>query len=297
MKRREQFFGEQDSSRREILTPEGVVLPVRLADHADRAVAFVIDVSLWLLLLLLIYFSAGLMMAHGIGERALVPLLLFAAFIVRTAYFLYFELSWQGATPGKRINGLRVIDRRGGPLLPSAVIARNLTREFEIFLPIGVALSIGEAAEKGWASALSLLWILCIGALPFLNRDRMRGGDIIAGRMVIVLPRRRLAADLAEGEAHYTFTAPQLMAYGSFELQVLEELLRSATQRRDAQVFRSVGERIRRKIDWKGQVPADRELLFLKDFYAAQRRFLESEQLLGRVRPDSDHKSGPPAAP
>src|SRR5262249_2352381 len=160
-----------------------------------------------------------------------------------------FELAWQGATPGKRITGLRVIDRRGGPLLPSAVIARNLTREFEIFLPIGIALSIGGTAEKNWASALSLLWILCIGALPCVTRDRMRGGDVIAGTMVIVLPRRRLAKDLAEGDAHYSFTAQQLLAYGSFELQVLEELLRSANFRDTGEVFRSVGERIRRKID------------------------------------------------
>jgi uncharacterized RDD family membrane protein YckC len=290
MNRRERFFDEQDAARREILTPEGVVLPVRLADHADRAVAFVIDVCMWLLLLLLIYVSAGLMLAHGIGERVLVPMLLFAAFIVRTAYFLYFELAWQGATPGKRINGLRVIDRQGGPLLPTAVIARNLTREFEIFLPIGIALSISGTAEKNWASALSLLWILCIGALPFLNRDRLRGGDIIAGTMVIVLPRRRLAKDLAEGDAHYTFTAQQLMAYGSFELQVLEELLRTADLRGNAEVFHSVGERIRRKIDWAGDVPLERELLFLKDFYAAQRRFLEGEQLWGRHRPGGGEK-------
>jgi len=283
MSRREQFFGETETSRREILTPEGVLLPVRLADHADRAVAFIIDVCLWSLLLLLIYVSATLLTAHGVGERALVPLLFFAAFIVRNAYFLHFELSWQGATPGKRITGLRVIDRRGGPLLPTAVIARNLTREFEIFLPIGVAFSIPGAAEKNWASALSLIWILCIGALPFLNRDRMRGGDIIAGTMVVVLQRRGLAADLADGEARYAFTDAQLLAYGSFELQVLEELLRGANTQQNAEVYRSVGERIRRKIGWTSDIPLERELLFLRDFYAAQRRFLESQQLLGRL--------------
>jgi uncharacterized RDD family membrane protein YckC len=207
--------------------------------------------------------------------------------VVRNIYFLSFEMAWQGATPGKRITGLRVIDRRGGPLLPQAVIARNLTREFEIFMPIGIAMSIGSTAEKNWASALSLVWILCVGALPFLNRDRLRGGDIIAGTMVIMLPRRRLAADLAERSARYTFSAAQLMAYGAFELQVLEELLREANVKDNTEVFRSVGERIRRKIGWNGSVPEGSELLFLTDFYAAQRRFLETEQLFGRVRGSS----------
>ena len=61
------------------------------------------------------------------------PILLFLSFVVRNAYFLIFELKWGGVTPGKRMAGLRVIDRRGGPLLPSAVVARNLTRQAEIF--------------------------------------------------------------------------------------------------------------------------------------------------------------------
>jgi len=32
--------------------------------------------------------------------------------------------------------GLRVIDRAGGPLQPSAVGGRNLTREIETFVPL-----------------------------------------------------------------------------------------------------------------------------------------------------------------
>ena len=227
----------------------------------------------------------------GLGNAAIVPLLLLAAFVVRTAYFIHFELAWQGATPGKRMTGLRVIDRHGGPLLPSAVIARNLTREFEIFLPIGVSLSLGSGGDRAFASALSMLWIFVIGALPLLNRDRMRGGDLIAGTMVIVLPRRGLAPDLAEGQAHYAFTDTQLRAYGAFELQVLEELLRGAKDAATAEVMRSVGVRIRRKIGWALEVPLERELLFLKDFYAAERRYLESQQLFGRLPPPIDKVS------
>ena len=46
---------------------------------------------------------------------------LFIAFMIRNLYFVTFELAWRGATPGKRMVGLRVIDRAGGPLQPSAV--------------------------------------------------------------------------------------------------------------------------------------------------------------------------------
>jgi uncharacterized RDD family membrane protein YckC len=101
---------------------------------------------------------------------------------VRNLYFIHFELSWYGATPGKRIVGIRVIDRRGGPLLPSAVIARNLTREVEIFIPLGVLISASAAAKSGaWEYLVLGAWLACFAGLIFFNRDRMRAGDLIAG--------------------------------------------------------------------------------------------------------------------
>ena len=49
---------------------------------------------------------------------------------------------------------------------------------------------------------------------------------MLAGTMVISLPKRVLLADLVEHKAKFVFTQVQLRAYGAFELQVLEELLR-----------------------------------------------------------------------
>ena len=120
--------------------------------------------------------------------------------MVRNLYFVYFELAWRGATPGKRLVGLRVIDRAGGPLLPSAVVARNLTREVEMFIPLGVLLTWGKTAGGAvdWENLAIAVWLLFFAALPFINRDRMRGGDLIAGTMVISLPKRVLSSDLVE---------------------------------------------------------------------------------------------------
>jgi hypothetical protein len=41
-------------------------------------------------------------------------------FLVRTFYFAFFELSWQGQTPGKHRTRIRVVDARGGPLAAEA---------------------------------------------------------------------------------------------------------------------------------------------------------------------------------
>jgi uncharacterized RDD family membrane protein YckC len=283
------FLEGVSRNRRQILTPEGVLLPVDLADHGERAVALIIDLFIWMCVTALLYVAIAAVVVEGKGVEIAVTLILFIAFIVRNLYFVYFELAWQGATPGKRINGLRVIDRRGGPLTPSAVFARNLTREVEMFLPAGVMLS-SEAGANQWETLALLAWLGLLAALPLFNRDRMRGGDFIAGTIVIAIPKRVLLADLVDGRIRYNFTTTQLAAYGAFELQILEELLRRPRSTRTAAVLMEVCAKICAKIGWTAPVPAAEVVPFLTEFYSAERAFLERERLYGRLREDKNSR-------
>lgn len=288
-------FQLRERNLRQIVTPEGVSLSVELADIGERSVAFIIDVVFWNLAVFLIVFPISFLRVFNLSIEIVTGLILFVGFLVRNLYFLHFELALRGATPGKRIVGLRVIDRRGGPLLASAVIARNLTREFEIFMPLIVLLSLGGVDSQGWAQWLAFVWILVIGAIPFINRDRMRGGDLIAGTIVVSLPRQALLGDLAQNAFQFGFEDRQLRAYGNYELQVLEEILRNAGKASySPDTLRQVGEKIRHKIGWREQVAPENEERFLRDFYTAQRAFLEREQLFGKVRLDKHHPAAPP---
>jgi len=281
-----QFLRRNRRAERQIITPEGVPLAVELADYGERASAFLIDLTIWLIATIAVLLLLVLRPFHA-GGTILVALLLFTAFVVRNLYFIHFELSWYGATPGKRLVGIRVIDRRGGPLLPSAVIARNLTREVEIFIPLGVLISASAAARSGaWEYLMLGAWLACFAGLVFFNRDRMRAGDLIAGTIVIAMPRQRLLGDLVETSARFTFTDRQLQAYGTLELQVLEELLRRPDAPETPTLLRDVCDRICRKIDYKESVPDAEIVIFLRDFYTAQRGYLEREQLFGRRRAD-----------
>jgi uncharacterized RDD family membrane protein YckC len=294
--RTSQFFEKTRRERRNIVTPEGVPIPVALADHSERFIAFALDWVIWTLLLLAIYLP--LLLVAGVGSFTLIAIsiALFIGFVVRNIYFVYFEIAWRGATPGKRIVGIRVVDRAGGPLLPSAVIARNLTREVEMFLPLGILLSGGKSAGGGVdLMQLSIgVWLVFFAALPLINRDRMRGGDLIAGTMVIALPKLTLLSDLVERAAQFSFTEQQLRAYGAFELQVLEELLRRPPTPAGAVVLREVCDKICHRIGWTSEVPQNQLVIFLRDFYTAERAFLERGQLYGKVRAD---KFTPPALP
>jgi uncharacterized RDD family membrane protein YckC len=282
-----QFLEGVQRQQRTIVTPEGVPVTVELADHGERLTAFTIDVCIWMLLTLLIYLPLFFMVIRGDAALFAISVVLFVGFVVRNLYFIHFELAWRGATPGKRFVGLRVIDRRGGPLLPAAVIARNLTREVEAFIPLGILLSWGgKQGAADWDHLFIAVWLLFFAALPFVNRDRMRGGDLIGGTMVIALPRRVLSGDLVERTVQYVFTEQQLRAYGAFELQVLEELLRRPGSRDTSRVLDEVCEKICHKIGWPAPVPPEETALFLREFYTAERAFLEREQLFGKPRPD-----------
>jgi uncharacterized RDD family membrane protein YckC len=271
-----------------------VPVTVELADHGERLTAFTIDVVIWFLLTLAVYLPLFFVALRKDAALIAVSIVLFIGFVVRNLYFIHFELAWRGATPGKRMVGLRVIDRRGGPLLPSAIVARNLTREVEAFIPLGLLLS-WSGTNPNWEHLFIAIWLLFFAALPFVNRDRMRGGDLIGGTIVIALPKRVLSGDLVEREAQYVFTEQQLRAYGAFELQVLEELLRRPKSLETSNLLAEVREKICHKIGWNAPLPLQDTEVFLREFYTAQRAFLEREQLFGKPRADKYEAAQPHA--
>jgi uncharacterized RDD family membrane protein YckC len=286
--RTSEFLEGMRKERRQIVTPEGIPVTVELADHGERLVAFTIDLFIWLMLTLAIFIPLFAAIGISGGSLIAISIALFIGFLVRNLYFVYFELAWRGATPGKRLVGLRVIDRAGGPLLPSAIVARNLTREVETFLPLGILLTWGKAVDGrlDWENLAIAIWLLLFAALPFINRDRMRGGDLIAGTMVVALPKRVLASDLVEERLQFAFSEQQLRAYGAFELQVLEELLRHPDTPGAKRMLREVCDKICRRIGWTAPVPPKHVVPFLREFYTAERAFLEREQLYGKARAD-----------
>ena len=284
---------------RRIETPEGVVVGVRLGSRSERAGAFIIDlvivfcaqILIWLLLVLTL-------LGDGSEELAFAAVLLLS-FFIRTGYFAYFEMAWRGTTPGKRLVGLRVINRRGGPLRPDAVIARNLVREVEVFLPLSLTASAGATGDDGWTALLALAWVGVLSLMPLFNRDLLRLGDIVAGTWVIALPKPRLAEDVAEAPAQkpdagegIRFTGQQLQIYGIFELQVLEDFLRQSRPDDDPS-WASIADRIRVKIGY--QLPAGRPpdaRAFLEAFYKAQRHRLEADLAFGKRKASKHDRSG-----
>ena len=112
--RTSQFLEGARRERRQIITPEGVPLSVELADHGERLTAIAIDLFFWLVLTIAVYIPIVAAIGVGMGTLIAISIGLFIAFLVRNLYFVFFELAWRGATPGKRMRrAARDRPRRG----------------------------------------------------------------------------------------------------------------------------------------------------------------------------------------
>ena len=280
-----------EAMKRRLLTPEGVDLGLSLAEAGQRVSGFVID----LLIMLGILIGMSLVAIVGVaaalgregGELAVIVWLL-GFFVLRNFYFIIMEMGPRAATFGKRSVGTRVVARSGGRLTADAVIARNLMREIEFYLPLSF---LGYRASEGITDTVT--WLIGLGwasiflFFPLFNKDRLRIGDLLAGTWVINAPKRRLTVDLMRAERErppgYAFTEEQLDAYGIYELQTLERVLRDGNW----EAMTTVSWTIRNKIAY-GDVASDYD--FLTAYYEALRLRLERRLLFGRRRADKhDH--------
>jgi uncharacterized RDD family membrane protein YckC len=277
---------------RELVTPEGVDLKLKVGAYAERFSALLIDFAILFGGLALFSLAAlGVFWATRATWSAefLGVVWLLGVFVGRNFYFLIFEVGPRAATPGKRAMGLRVAAADGGRLTADMVFARNAMREVEVFLPLTFFAARGEGIDGALVS-LGALWSLVFVVFPLFNRDRRRMGDLVAGTMVVKAPKKVLQPDLADTERTaargFAFTHAQLDAYGIKELHVLEDVIRAG----DRKSMAEVAARIRAKIGWEG--PSDvADRTFLNAYYAALRGRLESRLLFGHRRKDKFDRS------
>ncbi len=167
---------------REVLinTPENIALEYELAGLGTRFCANFFDtllqgliygsvlIAFLLLDLLLLVVARGqhwrlmqkiLTEATGFATAGMIILL----FLVLFGYYIYYELKWNGQTPGKRYMGLRVIREGGYPVDVWSVVLRNLMRIVD-FLPV----------------------VYSAGMISILISPRyQRLGDLVGGTMVV----------------------------------------------------------------------------------------------------------------
>lgn len=280
---------------RQLTTAEGLSLPLTIASRSARAGALLLDLTL-MVVVVIVFLLVAIIVGIGtfsIGEGAtpglelLAVVVLLFLFFARFGYFLWFELGPRGATPGKRALGIRVVARGGGRLTAEAVIARNLLRDVEVFIPC--MLLVSGQATSGVINLLLFTWLAIFLLFPCFNRDNLRAGDLVAGTWVVETDRRKLPDAMsvsAQGVAAataapaYQFGDAELSVYGEHELQVLESVLRN----NQPEAMRKVMDAICIKIGWT--TGSGDERAFLEAFYEALRARLERNMRFGNRKKD-----------
>ncbi len=176
---------------------EGVEIRLRLAGPAIRATALLIDylIKAGVLIgvaILAAMFGGGIaaLSDQEVGSGVTYGIMGLAGFSLEWIYMIAFEYSRWGATPGKRLMGLKVTRTSGAPITLQQAVVRNMLR-FVDMLPIG--------GGFGLASCL-------------ITRRFQRLGDLAAGTVVIYAEARQAAIEevdpvVAEAAIHRPMAA------------------------------------------------------------------------------------------
>jgi uncharacterized RDD family membrane protein YckC len=154
----------QPQARDQMVTPEAVPLAVDVAGLGSRMIALLVDLLIQAPIVIGISIAAAV---SGGDNVALDVAYLFAVFAVLWGYFPLFEGMWQGRTPGKRSQSLRVVRTDGQPVTFVNVLVRNLLRIIDV-IPGNYAVGVVSVA---------------------LTSRSQRLGDLAAGTIVVREPK------------------------------------------------------------------------------------------------------------
>jgi uncharacterized RDD family membrane protein YckC len=216
-----------------ITTPEGIDLELALAGVGSRFSAALVDIVIQGLLLLgvwVVFKGLGLLEGWGLFAFTII------VFVIVFAYHILFEVLVSGRTPGKRLNGLRVVRVGGFPIGFLASAIRNTVRLID-FLP-------------------SAYLVGCAAILVAKNNQRL--GDLAAGTLVVrerkarskLPPPRPIGAGVA-------YSSWDVSTVTASELQTVRQFLErreSIDAQARARLAHTLAERLRPKV---GGAPAD----------------------------------------
>lgn len=221
-----------------IQTPENVVFGYEVAGIGSRFLAALVDTLLiaaaeFVLFLALLFAFRGF---FNSSDFTIAPWIVAVAgllsFAILWGYYIFFELYWNGQTPGKRWAGVRVIRTDGMPITLAESVIRNLVRLVD-FLP--ASYGVGVVAM-------------------FINEQSRRLGDLAAGTVVV---RERSAVTLD------SLAKPGLVHLHGFKTPTAEESAAWPLERLTERDVEMAEDFLRRRHDLPDSYPLAHRLLQL----------------------------------
>ena len=224
-------------------TPEGADFQFVIAGAGTRAVAWLIDRLIQAGILALVSILAVFLLPFGEAGAGLgFGGILIISFVLDWFYFSLFEAYWNGQTPGKRSQGLRVVRTNGTPIDAPSAIGRNFLR----------------AADM-------LPFFYTVGMISMLMTRRLqRLGDLVFDTMVIDERREwisRAGGLTANIEALLRSECPRRFSVPERTLAVIERLFESdriISEARREEIARPLSEALRKRLGYVEPQPDPR---------------------------------------
>ena len=192
-----------DEQRYSVETPEQIDLLYDIAGIGSRFLAALIDHILIGIILSLLCVGAALaadQLTSGLDPALVGAIFGIGIFLFLCAYYIFFETTWNGQTPGKRVVGIRMVRTGGRPLGFLGSTIRNFIRLAD-FLPA----------------------LYGVGALVmFIDRRSRRLGDLAAGALAVKERKTVTLAMLSGPEAETGPPVPAANALTIPNLAVLQ---------------------------------------------------------------------------
>ena len=197
-------------------TPENVAFGYQIAGIGSRFLAALIDTTLIAILLIVVNLLLAVLLDAGwmieLLQSWAVAVLSLLNFAIFGGFYIFFELAWNGQTPGKRKIGLRVVCQNGTPVSLTESLIRNLVRLVD-FLPFAYGIGV---------------------VTMFIDGKSRRLGDL-AGSTLVVYDQGEVMLELQEIQpklGSVVWSAPEKLAGLPLEklterdLQAVEEYTR-----------------------------------------------------------------------
>ena len=241
-------------------TPENVVFDYEVAGIASRSIAAAIDTFILLIMQIIVYLTLiavviitlrGLPDPEGSALGWIIAILGLIGFALFWGYYIFFEMRWNGQSPGKRWLHLRVVRTDGMPITFTESLIRNLVRLID-FLPAYYGLGL---------------------IVMFVNSQARRLGDLAAGTLVVrdhapvtleqitaPRPRRRIA----ESPATIDLSVERLTAQ---DIQMIEDFLSrdGITEDIGRRILKVLALRLDLPDDWMNNLPVRSRIRLILD--------------------------------
>lgn len=234
-----------------VTSPTGVDVQLAIAGPGSRAYAFLIDWHIRVLVALAWFAAAALSIRvfHLLG-RSNATAAAYVLLPVSLIYFLYhpvLELAMRGRTPGKRMAGVRIVDRQGGTPSSLALLIRNAFRLVDclpVFYGVGLVTTMFSAQRLRFgdmaagtllvhdgdqeSKALSRLGALSLN--PALDATTLALGNdlLLRWKELESVTRRHLARELLARIATTTAATPRAVHVDSLDDALLRQQVSDA---------------------------------------------------------------------